>query len=87
MNTYIVKKNGWTLKEIEKRSQYFSDRALNIWGYAETDYKPVEKQLESYTLEDEEVLSGRLIAQFNFRNSSKLGRIAPEGITDIICGG
>ena len=69
MNTYIAKKDCWTLKELEERSEYLSDRALNIWKYAETDYKPAEKQLESYTLEDEDVLSGRLIAKFNFKNT------------------
>lgn len=71
MNTYIAKKDCWTLKELEERSEYLSDRALNIWGYAETDYKPAEKQLESYTLEDEDVLSGRLIAKFNFKNTEQ----------------
>ena len=71
MNTYIAKKDKWTLKELEERSDYLSSRALEIWKRAETDYRPTEKQLESYTLEDEDVLSGRLIAKFNFKNTEQ----------------
>lgn len=71
MNTYIAKKDKWTLTELEERSDYLSSRALEIWKCAETDYKPTEKQLESYTLEDEDVLSGRLIAKFSFKNTEQ----------------
>lgn len=71
MNTYVAKKEKWTLKELEERCEYLSDRALNIWKNAETEFKPAEKQLESYTLEDADVLSGRLIAKFNFKNTEQ----------------
>ena len=53
MNTWIAKKNKWTLAELEERSEYLMSRALSIWAAPVTEYKPEEKQLDTYTLEDE----------------------------------
>lgn len=39
-------------------------RALTIWAAPVTEYKLEEKQLDTYTLEDEGELTGRLIAKF-----------------------
>ena len=50
MNTWIAKKDKWTLSEIEERSQYLQGRALTVWASPKTDYKPEEKQLDTYTL-------------------------------------
>ena len=69
MNTWIARKNKWTLAELEERSEYLMGRALTIWAAPVTDYKPEEKQLDSYTLEDEGELTGRLIAKFTFKNT------------------
>lgn len=71
MNTYIAKKEKWTLKELEERNEYLLNRALTIWQTPVTDFQPVEKQLDSYTLEDDDVLSGRLIARFAYKNTEQ----------------
>lgn len=71
MNTWISKKDKWTLSELEERSQYLTSRALTIWAAPVTDYKPQEKQLDTYTLEDEDELTGRLIAKFTFKNTEQ----------------
>ena len=71
MNTWIAKKDKWTLSEIEERSQYLQGRALTVWASPKTDYKPEEKQLDSYTLEDEGELTGRQIAKFAFKNTEQ----------------
>ncbi len=71
MNTWISKKDKWTLSEIEERSDYLTTRALTIWASPTTEYKPEEKQLDSYTLEDEGELTGRLIAKFTFKNTEQ----------------
>ena len=71
MNTWISKKNKWTLAELEERSQYLVGRALAIWTAPVTDFQPEEKQLDSYTLEDEAELTGRLIARFTFKNTEQ----------------
>lgn len=71
MNTWIAKKDKWTLKEIEERNEHLMGRALMIWARPTTAFKPVEKQLDSCTLEDDEILSGRLIARFSYKNTEQ----------------
>lgn len=71
MNTWIAKKDKWTLKEIEERNEHLMGRALMIWVRSTTAFKPVEKQLDSCTLEDDEMLSGRLIAHFSYKNTEQ----------------
>lgn len=71
MNTWIAKKDKWTLKEIEERNEHLMGRALMIWVRSTTAFKAVEKQLDSCTLEDDEMLSGRLIAHFSYKNTEQ----------------
>lgn len=71
MNTWIAKKDKWTLNELLDRSTHLMQRALTIWTLPATDYKPAQKQLDSYTLEDEAELTGRQIARFSFKNSEQ----------------
>lgn len=70
MNTYIAKKDKWTLNELEERNDYLMGRALIIWAMPITEFEPKQKQLDSYTLEDD-VLSGRLIARFSYKNTEQ----------------
>ncbi len=71
MNTYIAKKDKWTLAELEERNQYLMGRALEIWVAPTTTFKPAEKLLDSYTLDDDASLSGRLIARFSYKNTEQ----------------
>ena len=71
MNTYIAKKEQWTLKELEERNGYLMGRSLTIWASPTTAFKPKEKQLDSYTLEDDEILTGRMIAKFSYKNTEQ----------------
>lgn len=71
MNTWIAKRDKWTLSELKERSKYLQGRALKIWEMPATDYRPEEKQLDSYTLEDEGELTGRQIAKFTFKNTEQ----------------
>ncbi len=71
MNTWIAKKDKWTLAELEERSGYLMSRALTIWASPETEFQPEEKQMDSYTLEDDAELTGRLIARFAFKNTEQ----------------
>lgn len=71
LNTWIAGKERWTLEELKERSTYLTKQALKLWALPATDYKPAEKQLDSYTLEDEEELTGRLIAKFCFKNTEQ----------------
>ena len=68
LNTYVSKKDKWTLAELRDRNDYLLKRALDIWAFPSTNYKPQEKQLDSYTLDDEaSFLSGRQIAKFVYK--------------------
>ena len=71
MNTYIAKKDKWTLAELEERNQYLIGRALEIWFAPTSAFKPAEKQMDSYTLDDDTSLSGRLIARFSYKNTEQ----------------
>lgn len=71
MNTWIAKKNKWTLTELEERSQYLGNKALKIWSKPTTEYEPKEKQLDTYTLEDEGEMTGRQITKFSFKNTDQ----------------
>ena len=71
MNTYIAKKDKWTLAELEERNDYLLKRSLEIWKLPETEFQPAEKQLDSYTLEDDSELTGRQIARFSFKNTEQ----------------
>ena len=71
MNTWISKRDKWTLAELEERSQFLTSRALAIWAAPVTDFKPAEKQLDTYTLEDEDELTGRQITKFTFKNTEQ----------------
>lgn len=72
MNTYIAKKDKWTLSELEERNDYLVKRSLEIWKLPETEFQPAEKELDSYTLDDEAGdLTGRLIVRFSFKNTEQ----------------
>ena len=71
MNAYIAKKEKWTLTEIEERNRHLMGRALEIWEAPATEFKPEEKQLDCYTLDDDTNLSGRSIARFSYKNTEQ----------------
>lgn len=71
MNTWIAAKDKWTLEEMEERSDMLVSRSLSIWPMPVTTYKPAEKQLDSYTLEDDVDLSGREIVRFGYKNTEQ----------------
>ena len=71
MNQIIAQKDKWTLAELEERDAYMVSKALVIWGYPSTTYKPEEKQLDSVTLDDDVNLTGSQIARFSYKGSEQ----------------
>ena len=67
MNTWIAQQSAWTIIEIKTRNEMLMQRVVDIWSLPETDYKPAEKQLDTYTLEDDVDLSGRDILKFEYK--------------------
>lgn len=72
LNAAIEKKDHWTKTELEERSRNLTEKALEIWNFPKTEYKPKEKQMDSYTLEDDfDALVGRQIARFRYKNTEQ----------------
>ncbi len=73
MNQMIAHKEKWTLDELVERNSLMVSKALKIWSYPFTQYKPEERQLDFVTLDDEDVvLTGRQIAKFSYKESEYL---------------
>lgn len=68
MNQKISQKDKWTLAELEERDGYMVTRALDIWCYPLTEYKPEEKQLDYVTLDDDVNLTGTMISKFSYKD-------------------
>lgn len=71
MNTRIARMEKWTQEELEERDRYLTKQALEIWAAPTTEYKPKEKQMDSYTLNDDTNLSGRQIVRFSYKNTEQ----------------
>ncbi len=71
LNAYIAKNEKWTLAEIEERSEYLTNKALKIWAMPSTEYSPNETQLDSITLDDDDLVKGRLIVKFSYKNTEQ----------------
>ncbi len=71
LNTWIAAQSQWTLTELKARNDLLMEKAVGIWPVPVTDYKPAEKQLDCYTLEDDVDLSGREIIRFEYKNTSQ----------------
>lgn len=70
LNQYIAKFDQWTEKELEIRKKYLSDKALKIWTYPSTNFKPVKKEDDVVSLsEDNGVATGRKITSFLFKDT------------------
>lgn len=71
LNFWIANQEKWTLEELEERRERLVSKALDIWPMPKTSFKPAEKQMESYTLDDDIDLSGREIARFGYKNTEQ----------------
>lgn len=68
MNQRIAQKQSWGLPELEERSVELQQRALNIWAAPNSSYVAPEKQLDSFSLDDDVDFTGKIIARFSYRN-------------------
>lgn len=67
LNQWVWQQEHWGEKELEARNDLLAQQALAIWPFPETDYQPQLKQLDSVSLEEDVVLTGKLISKFSFR--------------------
>lgn len=71
MNQEIARYEKWTIDEIKDRSEKLTQRALTIWQLPTTDFAPAEQPMDTYSLDDDIDLSGRVIARFTFHNAEQ----------------
>ena len=71
MNNWIGKQHHWGVAELESRTEMLMQRALQIWSLPVTDFKPAEKQMDAYSLDDDVDLSGREIIRFAYKNTEQ----------------
>ena len=70
LNQYVAKFDKWTEEELEMRKKDLSDKALKIWTYPSTNFKPVKKEDDVVSLsEDNGVATGRKITSFLFKDT------------------
>ena len=67
MNQRIAQKTTWGLAELEERDLQLQQRALEIWAAPVTTYIAPEKQLDSFTLDDDVEFTGKTIARFSYK--------------------
>lgn len=71
MNQEIARYEKWTIDEIKDRSEKLTQRALTTWQLPTTDFAPAEQPMDTYSLDDDIDLSGRVIARFTFHNAEQ----------------
>lgn len=71
MNAWIGHQEHWGLAELEARNQVLMQQAVMIWPLPDTNFKPTEKQMDSYSLDDDVDLSGRDIVRFGYKNTEQ----------------
>lgn len=67
MNQRIAQKESWALPELIERNTLLQQRALEIWAAPVTTYVAPEKQLDSFTLDDDVEFTGKVIARFGYK--------------------
>lgn len=68
MNQKIAKYDKWTLDELEERSKQIKEKALKIWEYPTTNYKPPTVELTQITLDDDVELVNVKIQRYTFKD-------------------
>ena len=71
MNNWIGQQEHWRLSELEARNQMLMQRALTIWPQHASEFRPMEKQMDAYSLDDDVELSGREIVRFGYKNTEQ----------------
>lgn len=71
LNAYVAGCDKWTSEELKKRDEDLVAQALSIWSMPTSSFKPVEKQLDSYSLDDDAPLTGRQISSFSYKGTKQ----------------
>ncbi len=67
LSNYLKTVTKWTESELIERQKILYSRFLNLWPMITTSFKPVEKDTDRVTFDDETELTGRYIAAFLYK--------------------
>lgn len=71
VNQSIGQKEQWGLPELEARDQLLRNRVVDIWPYPISPYRPSEKQMESVSLDEDIILTGRILSKYSFKGAEQ----------------
>ena len=72
MNQKLATATHWGAAELQQRSDEMVERARQIWAYPATTFQPVQRQLESCTLDDEDAdPTGRDIQRYSYAGAEQ----------------
>ena len=71
INQWIAQRERWGLKELEDRGQHLQKRVVEIWTYPVSDYQPPEKQMDMVSLDEDVVLTGRILSKYSFQGAEQ----------------
>lgn len=67
INQWIGQKVHWGLPELEERDLLLRNKIVSIWAYPTSSYRPPEKQMDTVSLDEDIILTGRVISKYSFR--------------------
>ena len=71
VNQWIGQKDKWGLPELEERDQLLRNRVIGIWPYPTSSYCPPEKQMDSVSLDEDVILTGRSLSKYSFKGAEQ----------------
>lgn len=71
VNQWIGQKDKWGLSELEERDQLLRNRVIGIWPYPTSSYHPPEKQMDSVSLDEDIILTGRILSKYSFKGAEQ----------------
>ena len=71
VNQWIGQKDKWGLPELEERDQLLRNRVIGIWPYPTSSYHPPEKQMDSVSLDEDIILTGRILSKYSFKGAEQ----------------
>ena len=85
LNVLISQNDEWTEKELSQRDNVLMKNALQIWEFPRTTFSPIEKQIESATLnEDADEFARKKIVKFSFQGAETQASSWKEMFVDVL---
>lgn len=68
LSNYMKNHEQWTEEELKERGEILMNNFLMLWPEVKSDYKPLDKELEIVSLDDDDIeFTGRKIAGFRYK--------------------